>query len=48
MDEVFGSVGVAAADQQRMTEITKRIGLDAFDDDTLEKRDSDDKIKDEV
>ena len=34
--------------QRAMTEITKRIGLDAFDDDTLEKRDSDDKIKDEV
>ena len=50
MDEVFGSVGVAAADQERMAEISKRIGLDAFDDDALDKRDadSDDKIKTEV
>lgn len=50
MDEVFGSVGVAAADQERMTEISKRIGLDVFDDDAPEKRDvdSDHKIENEV
>lgn len=31
MDDVFGSSGLAAADQQRQDDINKRIGLDAFD-----------------
>ena len=46
MDEVFGSVGVAAADQARMAEITKRLGLD--DEDDHEKRDVDSDAKAEV
>lgn len=47
MDEVFGSVGIAAADEQRLADISKRIGLDAFDEDNdQEKRDvdSDEKV----
>ena len=28
MDSIFGSVGVAQADSERMREITKEIGLD--------------------
>lgn len=30
MDEVFGSVGLAAADQERQAAIEKRLGLDAY------------------
>ena len=46
MDEVFGSVGLAAADQQRQDEINKRIGLDAYDDDyDHDKRDEDSELK---
>lgn len=30
MDEVFGSVGLAAADQERQLAIEKRLGLDAY------------------
>ena len=50
MDDVFGSSGFAAADQQRQEEINRRIGLDAYDDDdTHEKReDSEYKSKIEV
>ena len=46
MDEVFGSVGVAAADEARMADITKRLGLD--EDDANEKRDVDSDAKAEV
>ena len=46
MDEVFGSVGVAAADQARMADISKRLGLD--DEDDHEKRDVDSDAKAEV
>lgn len=47
MDDVFGSVGLAAADQQRQAEINKRIGLDAFDEPDYdhEKRDEDSDLK---
>lgn len=46
MDEVFGTVGLAAADTQRLADINKRIGLDAFDfDETNEKRDADSDVK---
>ncbi|KAJ3478600.1 hypothetical protein NLI96_g9641 [Meripilus lineatus] len=31
MDEVFGSIGMAAADQQRQAEINHRIGLSQYD-----------------
>lgn len=46
MDEVFGTVGLAAADTQRLADINKRIGLDAYDfDETNEKRDADSDVK---
>ena len=47
MDEVFGSVGLAAADQARQDEINKRSGLTAFfeEDDMHEKRDEDSELK---
>lgn len=47
MDDVFGSVGLAAADQQRQAEINKAIGLSAYDDDH-EKRDVDSYTKGEA
>jgi len=30
MDILFGSIGVAAADQERMKEINREVGLDRF------------------
>ena len=47
MDEVFGSVGLAAADQARQDEINRRIGLTAYDEahEAREKGDSDSDIK---
>lgn len=49
MDDVFGSSGLAAADQQRQDDINKRIGLDAFDyaDSNDDKR-VDDEVKSKV
>ena len=42
MDDVFGSVGLAVADQQRQADINKRIGLSAYDDaEVSERRDVD-------
>ncbi|TBU33529.1 hypothetical protein BD311DRAFT_748776 [Dichomitus squalens] len=46
MDEIFGSVGLVAGEQQRLEEIERRIGLDAYNDPdpnraVSEKRDSD-------
>lgn len=32
MDEVFGSAGMAAGENQRFLEIERRIGLDAYND----------------
>ncbi|KAH9945390.1 general substrate transporter [Epithele typhae] len=32
MDEIFGSVGMAASEMQRLEEIERRIGLDAYND----------------
>ncbi|EKM58322.1 uncharacterized protein PHACADRAFT_252546 [Phanerochaete carnosa HHB-10118-sp] len=46
MDEVFGSVGLAAADLQRQAEIERSLGLTVYDDDH-EKRDVDSYDKDE-
>ena len=40
MDEVFGSVGLAAADQERQEAINRRIGLTTYDE-VHEKRDVD-------
>lgn len=47
MDEVFGSVGLAAADQARQEEINKAIGLTAYDDahSNHEKEDSGSDVK---
>ena len=47
MDEAFGSVGLAAADQARQDEINRTIGLSAYDDvhESHEKRDSDSDVK---
>lgn len=47
MDEVFGSVGLAAADQARQEEINRTIGLSAYDND-YEKRDVDSYTKAEA
>jgi hypothetical protein len=42
MDEVFGSAGLATADQQRQADINKRIGLAAYDEPEVhEKREVD-------
>ena len=44
MDEVFGAQGLAAADLQRQAEISKRLGLSAYDHDApspVEKYDGD-------
>ncbi|KAM5530407.1 hypothetical protein V8D89_015918 [Ganoderma adspersum] len=46
MDEIFGSAGLAAGERQRLEDIEKRIGLDAYDHPdpnraSTEKRDSD-------
>ena len=30
MDEIFGSVGMAASEQERFAEIERRIGLEAY------------------
>ena len=30
MDEIFGSAGMAAGEQERFVDIEKRIGLDAY------------------
>ena len=46
MDEVFGSVGLAASDMQRQAEINKAIGLSAYDDEH-ERRDVDSYDKEE-
>ena len=32
MDEIFGSAGLAAGEQERILAIEKRIGLDAYND----------------
>ena len=47
MDEVFGSVGLAAADQARQEEINRAIGLTAYDDahSSHEKNDSSSDVK---
>ena len=47
MDEVFGSVGLAVADQARQDAINKAIGLTAYDDlhESHEKRDSESDLK---
>ncbi len=34
MDEVFGSIGLAAADQERQAAINRRIGLSQYDDES--------------
>lgn len=47
MDEVFGSVGLAAADMQRQAEINRAIGLSAYDEDSHERREVDSYEKEE-
>ena len=32
MDEIFGSAGLAAGEQERLEAIERRIGLDAYND----------------
>ena len=46
MDEIFGSAGLAAGEQERLEAIERRIGLDAYNDPDpnsapSEKRDTD-------